>query len=297
MTDPIDEAPAAVWYVRPPSGGQYGPAAGPTMRSWLQEGRVTGNSLVWRDGWPDWRSAAATFPSLATAQPAWGAAGVAPQAAPQAGAVPHAAAPGGWQQPAAVPMAAAHAGMGPVGVPLAAQAGVPMGHVMSALETPLGGYDSPADDEFTSRRKRRSAKKGPDITTYVAVALVVMTVVLVVVLTVVLIKQSKTPEETPPGSTKSAPAEGAAEEEADDDTMAPPAEDAEPKPKAKNRKKAKPKTDAEASNGKRHFPPCDRAVAVVPARHADEIDAKICSIRAYTSFPLANFPLSTESYL
>src|SRR5690349_17915366 len=26
--DPIAEAPAAIWYVRPPSGGQYGPARG-----------------------------------------------------------------------------------------------------------------------------------------------------------------------------------------------------------------------------------------------------------------------------
>ena len=103
MIDPIDEAPAAVWYVRPPSGGQYGPAAGPTMRAWLNEGRVTANSLVWRDGWPEWRSAAATFPSLAAAQPGWtgaapggmmpGHAAVAPMNAAPMNAAPMNAAP------------------------------------------------------------------------------------------------------------------------------------------------------------------------------------------------------------
>ena len=45
--DAIAEAPTAVWYVRPPSGGQFGPAAGDIMRGWLAEGRVTADSLVW----------------------------------------------------------------------------------------------------------------------------------------------------------------------------------------------------------------------------------------------------------
>jgi hypothetical protein len=49
--------PVAVWYVRPPSGGQYGPASGDMLRNWIQEARVTGTSLIWRDGWAQWRSA------------------------------------------------------------------------------------------------------------------------------------------------------------------------------------------------------------------------------------------------
>jgi len=63
--DPIAEAPDAVWYVRPPSGGQYGPAPGETMRRWIAEGRVSADTMVWRDGWPDWKLASAVFPDLA----------------------------------------------------------------------------------------------------------------------------------------------------------------------------------------------------------------------------------------
>jgi hypothetical protein len=35
------------------------------MQSWINAGRVGASSLVWRAGWPEWRSAAATFPQLA----------------------------------------------------------------------------------------------------------------------------------------------------------------------------------------------------------------------------------------
>jgi len=62
--DPIAEAPAAIWYVRPPSGGQYGPARGDVMRKWLAEGRVSSESLVWREGWTDWQNAGKLFPTL-----------------------------------------------------------------------------------------------------------------------------------------------------------------------------------------------------------------------------------------
>ena len=76
VSDPIAEAPAAIWYVRPPSGGQFGPARGDVMRKWIAEGRVSSDSLVWREGWTDWQSAGKLFPSLqsvsaaATASPA-----------------------------------------------------------------------------------------------------------------------------------------------------------------------------------------------------------------------------------
>ncbi len=62
--DPLSQAPEMVWYVRPPAGGQYGPASGPIMRTWLAEGRVPPDALVWREGWEDWRSAWAIFSEL-----------------------------------------------------------------------------------------------------------------------------------------------------------------------------------------------------------------------------------------
>jgi len=64
VADPFLEAPSAVWYVCPPSGGQYGPAGADLMRMWLNEQRVTANALVWREGWPDWRPAGTVFPQL-----------------------------------------------------------------------------------------------------------------------------------------------------------------------------------------------------------------------------------------
>ncbi len=83
--DPIAEAPNAVWYVRPAAGGQFGPAGGEVMRQWLGQRRVGADSLVWREGWPEWKRAAATFPSLAMATPpapGLSAAGAVPSAAP-----------------------------------------------------------------------------------------------------------------------------------------------------------------------------------------------------------------------
>jgi hypothetical protein len=65
--DPIAEAPMAIWYVRPPSGGQFGPARGDVMRKWIGEGRVSGDSLVWREGWADWQTAGKLFPQLQAA--------------------------------------------------------------------------------------------------------------------------------------------------------------------------------------------------------------------------------------
>jgi hypothetical protein len=71
--DPISEAPAATWYVRPPAGSQYGPARGDVMRKWIAEGRVSGDSLVWREGWTDWRNAGQVFPNLTAAGATTGA--------------------------------------------------------------------------------------------------------------------------------------------------------------------------------------------------------------------------------
>ncbi|MEA1952132.1 MAG: GYF domain-containing protein [Planctomycetota bacterium] len=63
--DPLTEEPDTLWYVRPPSGGQFGPAGGDVMRQWIKDGRVTADSLVWREGWQDWVEAVTVFPRLA----------------------------------------------------------------------------------------------------------------------------------------------------------------------------------------------------------------------------------------
>jgi hypothetical protein len=60
----LDEDPAAAWYVRPPSGGQYGPASSEILREWIAQGRVASTALIWRDGWPLWREASETLPEL-----------------------------------------------------------------------------------------------------------------------------------------------------------------------------------------------------------------------------------------
>jgi GYF domain 2 len=53
----ITTDPNAVWYVRRASGEQYGPAQGMMFWQWIQEGRVPEDSHVWKQGWPEWKSA------------------------------------------------------------------------------------------------------------------------------------------------------------------------------------------------------------------------------------------------
>lgn len=65
--DPLADA-NVVWYVRPPGGGQYGPAAPEVIRAWIAEARITPDTLVWREGWRDWREARAVFPYLGGAE-------------------------------------------------------------------------------------------------------------------------------------------------------------------------------------------------------------------------------------
>lgn len=62
--DPLAEAGEVVWYVRPTSGGQFGPATADCMRTWLAEGRIAAETLVWHEGWRDWRDAGNVFPQL-----------------------------------------------------------------------------------------------------------------------------------------------------------------------------------------------------------------------------------------
>ncbi len=61
---PLEEDPAAEWYVMPPQGGRYGPARAAVMHTWLMEGRIGLDTLVWRTGWPEWKRAEEVFPNL-----------------------------------------------------------------------------------------------------------------------------------------------------------------------------------------------------------------------------------------
>lgn len=56
--------PLAQWYVRPPSGGQYGPADSKLLAQWIAENRVTADSLIWFDGLTQWTAATALLPEL-----------------------------------------------------------------------------------------------------------------------------------------------------------------------------------------------------------------------------------------
>ena len=48
-------AVAIAWYIRPATGGQFGPASTEVFQQWIAEGRVTADSWVWRTGWADWK--------------------------------------------------------------------------------------------------------------------------------------------------------------------------------------------------------------------------------------------------
>lgn len=52
----------ARWFVRPPSGGQYGPATTQMLLDWIGEKRVTADSLLWREGLDTWFSARELIP-------------------------------------------------------------------------------------------------------------------------------------------------------------------------------------------------------------------------------------------
>ncbi len=80
--DPIADAPDALWYVRPPGGGQFGPASGALFRQWMEEGRVAGDAWLWRQGWEDWQQAVGSFPDLALSGLTLSATGNGPNVSP-----------------------------------------------------------------------------------------------------------------------------------------------------------------------------------------------------------------------
>lgn len=162
QNDPIAEAPEATWYVRPPSGGQYGPAPGGLFREWLSEGRVTANSLVWRTGWTEWQLASAVFPRLAVASglpPAHAVRGTAPQST-------------------TLPTAAAVGGVGPSGTPMRGSF-VRVGEELSE------------DPVVQQRQRRQREKRNMLLASGILFMIVVM---LLIALIVVLSRRNAEPE-------------------------------------------------------------------------------------------------------
>jgi hypothetical protein len=155
-TDPLDETPEAVWYVRAATGGQYGPASAEIMRHWLKEGRIGANSLVWRAPWPEWRSAQSTFPQLGTAAP--------PLATAHVGLV--------------TPVAPTANGMPSLPVPL------PLGHVVQGVAPGPPPVDlSPAMPALAHAVRKRRRKN--DVTLIASALLVVASLILTIVLVLV----------------------------------------------------------------------------------------------------------------
>ena len=55
---------AAKWFVRPTSGGQFGPADSDLLMNWIGESRVTSESFLWREGMEQWQLASELLPEL-----------------------------------------------------------------------------------------------------------------------------------------------------------------------------------------------------------------------------------------
>jgi hypothetical protein len=182
VVDPIDDAPSAVWYVRPATGGQFGPASGEIMRAWIAEGRVGASSLVWRAGWQEWRAASAIFPQLGSllASPgvsvgppksvAFGAAGQPPD-----------------QQGGPLPLVAG---------------GLPVGQVVQSVAATVGAgplEPAPLPPVAPGLRKKR---RNRDVSLLASAILLMVSVILVVVLILVWRRQEAASDtETPDSET------------------------------------------------------------------------------------------------
>jgi hypothetical protein len=57
---------AATWHFRATSGEQHGPLSELQFRASIAAGRVTADTLLWREGWPEWRAARSVADLLPT---------------------------------------------------------------------------------------------------------------------------------------------------------------------------------------------------------------------------------------
>ncbi len=171
------------------------------MRAWIDQGRVAATALVWRAGWPEWRSAAAIFPKLAatvaapwTPAPTFAAAPAAPLSASPWGTT----APANSAPRAVAPVAPVGRAIAPVqSAAVATPAGLPVGQILGGdEESPIDSILS-AETEDRAARFRRRRRQRSDVTMVVSIILVVLTIILVVVLGIVLSRQTE-PAAGPP---------------------------------------------------------------------------------------------------
>lgn len=52
-----------LYIVRPPSGGEYGPAGLDTIELWISQRRITGETMICKDGSFEWKKAKEVFTS------------------------------------------------------------------------------------------------------------------------------------------------------------------------------------------------------------------------------------------
>lgn len=61
--DPLHEIPTALWYALPPGAPKpYGPIDAAGLAQWFYECRLTPDSMVWREDWPEWRAVSDVWP-------------------------------------------------------------------------------------------------------------------------------------------------------------------------------------------------------------------------------------------
>jgi hypothetical protein len=186
--DPIAEAPQLQWYVMPPGAeSQYGPAVGEEFRNWISEGRVTADTLVWRQDWPEWKAAGVVFTELrgpVSAMP------VAPLASP--------APPGGFALPTA-------AGALPTasGLPVAAMTYPAGAEGIPGVNVGPGGFPVSAPAPASSARRgqyRPRSNTGP----IVVISILVLTMIPLSYFVVKVIRQQLASEPPAAASPKKA---------------------------------------------------------------------------------------------
>lgn len=62
--DPILDAPNLIWYYRNKEQGEKGPLKSKAMVAELKQGKISQQTLVWREDWEAWLPAAKVFPQL-----------------------------------------------------------------------------------------------------------------------------------------------------------------------------------------------------------------------------------------